>query len=286
MTQIIVNSLIAASIYTLVGIGFSLIYNTGRFFHFAHAATFTLGAYFIYTFNLLLHIPLILSAIFSILGCGILGMIMDKTIFSTLRNRGASALIMLLASLGLYVVLQNSISVIYGDHIKSIRVGEITEGIPILGARITEIQSITVMTSILILMVIRLILKKTNIGISLRAVANNPILAQISGIDSNKVILFSFFAGSAFAGLAGILVSMDIDMTPSMGMAPFMMAVVAVIIGGISSISGIALGAIFLAFVQNLGILFVSSQWQDAIAFGMLIIFLIIRPQGFLGRRI
>lgn len=210
---------------------------------------------------------------------------MDKTIFSTLRNKKASALIMLLASLGLYVVLQNSISIIYGDHIKSIRTGEITEGILLFGARITEVQILTVVISILILALLALLLKKTEIGIALRAVSNNPILAQISGIKSDRVIMLSFFSGSALAGLAGILISMDIDMTPSMGMTPFMMAVVAVVIGGISSIPGIALGAMFLAFAQNLGSLYVSSQWQDAIAFSILILFLIVRPQGFLGRR-
>jgi len=120
----------------------------------------------------------------------------------------------------------------------------------------------------------------------MRAVANNPELARISGIESDRVILSTFALGSALAGIAGILVALDVDMTPTMGMNALMMGMVAVIIGGVGSIPGIALGSLLLGIAQHLGAWFISSQWQAAIAFVVLLIFLLFRPQGFLGKKI
>ncbi|HEX8948282.1 MAG TPA: hypothetical protein VF790_04925, partial [Dissulfurispiraceae bacterium] len=110
--------------------------------------------------------------------------------------------------------------------------------------------------------------------------------ALVSGINTDRTILFSFLLGSMLAGIAAILISFDIDMTPTMGMNALMMGVVAVIIGGVGSISGAALGALLLAFAQNFGIWKISYQWQDAIAFIILLIFLLYRPYGFFGKKV
>ena len=123
-------------------------------------------------------------------------------------------------------------------------------------------------------------------GHGMRAVSNDVELAKISGIDSDRIILWSFILGSALAGVAGILVALDVDMTPTMGMNALMMGVVAMIIGGVGSILGVAFGAILLGLAQHLGVWKISSQWQDAIAFIILFLFLLIRPQGFMGRKV
>ena len=120
----------------------------------------------------------------------------------------------------------------------------------------------------------------------MRAVANNPELARISGIESDRVILSTFALGSALAGIAGILVALDVDMTPTMGMNALMMGVVAVIVGGVGSIPGVALAALLLGMAQHLGVWYISSQWQDAIAFVILLTFLLFRPEGFMGKRV
>ena len=129
-------------------------------------------------------------------------------------------------------------------------------------------------------------LKYTKIGQAMRAVANDPELASVTGIETDRVILSTFALGSALAGIAGILVALDVDMTPTMGMNALLMGVVAVIIGGIGSIPGVALGALLLGMAQQFGIWKISSQWQDAIAFVILLIFLLFRPQGFLGKKV
>jgi branched-chain amino acid transport system permease protein len=120
----------------------------------------------------------------------------------------------------------------------------------------------------------------------MRAVANDSELASLSGIDSDRVILWAFAIGSALAGVAGILIALDVDMTPTMGMDALMIGVVAVIIGGANSIPGIALGALLLGLAQQFGVWYISSQWQDAIAFVILLVFLLFRPQGFMGRKV
>ena len=152
---------------------------------------------------------------------------------------------------------------------------KVKEGINILGARITPIQITIIAVSLLLVAFCFFLLKYTKIGQTMRAVANNPELASISGIDSDRVILSAFALGSALAGIAGILVALDVDMTPTMGMRALLMGVVAVIIGGVGSIPGVALGALLLGMAQHLGVWKISSQWQDAIAFIILVLFLL-----------
>lgn len=286
INQLLLNALIAGSIYILIAVSFSLIYQTTRFFHFAHAVVFTSGAYFTYLFHKLIGFPIILAipvaiALAALLGCG-----MEIGIYKPLRQKNASPMVLLLASLGLYILLQNTISMVFGDDTKSIRSGVVKEGLNVFGARITPVQIVIIATSIVLVVMVALWLKKSKMGKAMRAVANDAELAEISGIDSDRVILWTFAVGSGLASVAGILVALDVDMTPTMGMNALMMGVVAVIVGGVGSIPGVALGALLLGLAQHLGVWKISSQWQDAIAFIILFVFLLVRPQGFLGRKV
>ncbi|MCL5019706.1 MAG: branched-chain amino acid ABC transporter permease [Patescibacteria group bacterium] len=236
--QILFNSLLSTSIYILIAISFSLIYFTSGFFHFAHAVVFTFGAFLLFflknIFNLNIYLAIPLSIVLTL----IIGGLSDTILYRPLRHKNASPMILLLASLGIYIVLQNTISLIFGDDTKSIRSGEVREGLEIFGARITPIQIVIICTSIILVIAVAIFLQRTKIGKAMRAVANDPELANISGIDSDRVILWTFAIGSALAGIAGILVALDVDMTPTMGMNALMMGVVAMIIGGVGSIPG------------------------------------------------
>ena len=283
--QLIANGLIAGSIYILVALGFSIVYRTVLFIHFAHGVIFTTGAYCTFLFLQWFGMPLWVSIVLGILGGAGLGCLIEIGVYRPLRKRGSSGLVLLLASLGMYILLQNVISMIFGDQTRSIRTSDVQEGLLVLGARITPIQIITIGTSVTLILALSAFLKMTKIGKAMRAVANDPELANLSGIHSNRVILWAFAIGSALAGLAGILVALDVDMTPTMGMNALMMGVVAVIIGGVRSIPGIALGALLLATAQHLGAWYIGSAWQEAIAFVVLVAFLLFRPQGFLGKK-
>jgi len=282
----VVYGLIASASFLLVGISFSVIYNTTRFFHFAHAVVFTFGAYFTFFLHNWIGLPIFFAIPLAVIFSTLLGCLMEIIAYRPLRRKGASPLILLLASLGISIVLQNSISMIFGDDTKSIHFGVVREGISIFGGRITTTQIVIICVSIILVTLVALFLRVARMGKAMRAVANDAELASISGLDSNRVILGTFALGSALVGIAGILVAMDVDMTPTMGMNAFMMGVVAVIIGGVESIPGIALGALLLGMAQHLGVWKIGSQWQDAIAFVILLIFLLFRPQGFLGKKV
>ena len=270
----------------LVAIGISFIYKSTRFFHFAHGAIYTAGAYLTFLFNNWLGLPLSYSIALAIILSAILGCMMEVCLFRPLRHKKASPLILILASLGIYIVLQNAISLVFSDATKTIQSGAVEEGINIFGARITPIQIAIICVSISLIVIVALFLRWSKMGKAMRAVANDAELANISGINSDRVILWTFSIGSGLAGIAGILISFDLDMTPTMGMNALLIGVVAVIIGGVGSILGVVLGALLLALAQQVGIWYLSSQWQDAIAFVVLFMFLLYRPQGFFGKSI
>jgi len=192
----------------------------------------------------------------------------------------------MLSSLGTFIVLQNLISMLFGDDTKSIRTWEVREGIQVWGAYITPVQIIIIGVSMTLLILVAGYLMLDKRGKAMRAVAADKELARLCGINSDRIIFLSFAIGSALAGIAGILVALDVDMTPTMGMNMLMMGVVVMIIGGVGSIWGIVLGSLLLAFAQNFGVWYISSQWQDAIAFGILLIFLLFKPEGFFGKKI
>jgi len=285
-SQLLINSIIAGSIYTLIALGFSLIYSTTKFFHFAHAAVYTSCPYFTYLFYSVFGLPFWGALFVAVLSSVLLGMAIDLTIYKPMRHRGATPLVLLLSSLGIYIVLQNIISMAFGDDTKTLRSGIVTEGIEFIGARITPIQIGIVAVSMILLLACWALMKLTKIGTAMRAVASDPNLALVTGIDTDRTILFAFILGSLLAGIAGLLISFDVDMTPTMGMNALMMGVVAVIVGGVGSIPGAALGGFLIAFAQNFGVWKISSQWQDAIAFLVLLVFLLFRPYGFFGKKI
>ena len=283
MTQYFLNAVIAASSWLLVGLGFALVYRTARFFHFAHGAIFTVGAYSTYVFNAWLHISLLIAIPAGILSSMLCGVVIEFLAYRPLRRRSAPPLVLLVASLGLYVLLQSLVSCVFGEDTKSIRSSVVAEGISILGARITPIQILTVSASLILVVAAPIFLNRTKLGRAMHALASDEELARISGIAVDTVFLWTFALASALAGASGILVALDVDMTPTMGMNALMMGVVAVIIGGMNSFFGMALGALLLGAAQHASVWAISSQWQDAIAFVTLIVFLLVRPQGLLG---
>jgi len=282
--QLAIYGLISGAVYALIALSFSIIYSSCRFFHFAHAAIISLGAYICFLFYSLLKFDFFLSLLFSLLSIVIIGFLINRCIYLPIRKHHGTPLILLIASLGIYVIIQNLISLFFGDGTKSIRSGEVKQGLEFLGAYITPIQIVIIVSAIILTIITWLLINYTYLGKASRAIANNPNLSEIFGIKKEKIYNFVFAYGSALAAIAGILIALDTDMTPTMGFRPLMMGIIAVIIGGVGSIPGIVLGALFLGFSQNFAAWFLPSQWQDAIAFAIMLIFLLFRPQGFFGK--
>ena len=286
MTQILTNTAIAASIYVLVGVSFSIVYSTVRFFHFAHGAVLAYGAYGAWIAHVCLELPMSISILLGVLLATVIGVGIEVLIYRSLRRQHAGPLVLLLASLGIYIVLQNILSMVFGDETRSLASGVVRAGIPFLGARITVIQIVIVLTGFSVAVGIVAMMRFTKLGMSLRAIANDMELARVSGIDTNRTIIWAFAIASSIVGLAGILVATDTYMTPVMGLNALLMGVIAVLVGGIGRPGSVILGALLLAIAQNLGAWIVGIQWQDGIAFVILLVFLLMKPEGFLGSSI
>lgn len=283
LQQLLVNGIIAGGIYALVALGFSIIYRTVKFFHFAHGVVYTIGAYMAYTLAIKLKVPFIVAFFLAILAAAILGALIDRAIYRSLRSKRASNLIFLLASFGVFVFLQNLIQLIYGAQILSLRTGPVTEGYHIFSAVITPTQIIILLVSVGLMVVLWAFMTKAKLGKAMRAVSDDPVAANMVGINPEKTILLSFLLGSALAGAAGVLIALETNIEPTMGFSAILKGIIASIVGGIGSIPGAMFGGFFLGMAENLGIAWIPSGWKDAIAFAILIIFLLIRPRGIFG---
>jgi len=281
--QIILNGIIAGTIYTLIALGFTLIYRTIKFFHFAHGVVFAAGAYFAYTFFILFNINPIISFFLSIALASLLGIAIDRFVYHPLRKNNAPNLVYLIASFGVFIFLQNLIQLIFGAQILTLRTGPIKEGYHILGAVITDIQILIIGVSLILFILTLLFIQKSKLGKAIRAVSDDPIGARVVGINSEKIILSAFAIGSALAGVAGILISLETNIEPTIGFNAILKGIIASIVGGIGNIPGALFGGLFLGLAENLGIWKIQAAWKDTIAFVILIIFLLIRPSGIMG---
>lgn len=286
VSQLVANGVITASTIIVLAVSFALILQATRFFHFAHGAVFAFGAYSAYAFSHYAGMSLCMAFLAAMGASAALGIALESVVYRPLRMRNASSTTLLLASLGLYVVLVNVTSIVFGNDTRTIATAAISGGVEIRGARVTAIQVWTITISAALVLLTHLLQRVSRFGEAIRAVASNPELAKVTGVDTDAVILRTFGLGSALAGAAGTLVALDIGMVPTMGMYPLMLAVVAVMIGGMGSVPGIVLGGTLLGMVQHFGVWRIGSQWQDAISFVILLGVLLMRPQGLFGRGI
>ena len=172
---------------------------------------------------------------------------------------------------------------LFGSDVKLINTFEVGKGLEFFGIIITKIQVLIIAVTLILLVGLRLLLKKTKLGKSFRAVADNPSLADIMGINAKKLQSLSFVIGSAIAGVASVLIAIEQNIEPFMGSRLMIKGFTAAIIGGVTSVEGAVLGSLLLGLVENFGIWFLPSGYKDAIAFAALILFLIFRPSGILG---
>lgn len=172
-----------------------------------------------------------------------------------------------------------------GAQILTLRTGPVEVGHRILSTVITDYQILILIASIVIFIALWLIMQRTTVGKAMRAVADDALAARVVGIDSERIIMYAFLIGSMLAGAAGVLISLETNIEPTMGLNAMLKGVIAAIIGGIGSIPGAMLGGLFLGLIENFGVWKISAGWKDAIAFAILIVFLLLRPEGILGSR-
>lgn len=284
--QIVLNIILSIVIYLIISVSFILTYKCLYFFHIAHAVALTLAAYMVYTASVLWGVSLWLAVPLAIAVVVLLMLGINQWVYHPLKRQGLESWQMMIASLGLYVVLQNVISMIWGDSTLSFRTWEIKVGHEFMGAYITDVQIITIVSSVILLSLSHLFVERTRIGREIKAVASNPELSRVLGISETKAIAWSVGIGTGLAACAGILIAADIDMTPTMGFNWLLYGVVAMIIGGMGRMRYLLLGALLLATAQHLSAYYIDSKWMNATAYVILIVFLYFRPYGFSGMQL
>lgn len=284
--QIIVNIILNSSIFILLAFSSYFSYSILKYFNFSQAIIISFGAYFTFLFQSTFNLPFVISIPFAIVLSIIIGLLSEIIIFKPMRKHNLPSFAFLVASIGLYTVLQNCISLYFGADTKTIDTGAITVGHNIFGAYITTIQIVSIFVSIVSFIAMYLFYNKTILGTQIRAVSENKDLATIYGISSNKIILICVALSSVLGAMAGILSAMDTNLTPTMGFNLLLYGVVVMIIGGVGSFRGLLFGSLLVATSQNLIAYYLDSKWMDAVVYVILIAFLLWKPLGFSGKKL
>ncbi len=286
--QLIINSVVTGSIYVLIAIGLTMIYRVLKFANFSHAELVTFGAYVAYIINVTLGQSLFYGLIAAFILTGLLGIATDRLVFKKLREKGSDVISMMIASIGIGLVVRQSIQEAWGPQIRwydiEVRTYEI------LGGAITELQLYIIAISIILILLLHFLFTETKLGKAMRGVSDNPQLAMSSGIDNEKILLWVWFIGGGLAGMGGVFRGADTRLVPLLGWEVILSAFAVVILGGIGSFYGAIVAAYILGFTENFGVailseLSISTGYRPAIAFMLLILVLILKPTGIMGKR-
>ena len=286
LLQLLATGLVVGSLYALCALGWGLIYGTTLHFHVAHGAVFSLAAYFAYVGQQLLHLPLGVAVVAAILAAAAAGLLIDLLLYQQLERRGALRTSLFIASLGLLILIENLLAIVFTPDPMRMDIGVLDTSLVIGPVFLTYLHVLTVVLAVAGYLALMLFLKRSRWGQAIRAVSSSPEMARTVGIDLKRVHLLTYAIGSALAAPAGILVAMDVGAEPFRGTRFVLLASVAVIMGGIGSIPGAMLGGLFLGLLENVGIWQLPSEWQLAISFGVFLLFILLRPRGFFGRRV
>jgi branched-chain amino acid transport system permease protein len=289
LLQQLINGLALGAIYALIALGYTMVYGVLRFINFAHSDIFMIGAFSGYYLARFVPSASIPAGVAVLLGsmaiCALLGVIIEKLAYRPLRGR--STLTVLITAIGVSLFLQNLGQRVFGANPKSfpalfpLRYYQLESGLVISSAQITVF-----VVTILLLFALRHIVLKTRIGTAMRALSFNPTAASLVGVNNDRVISFTFALGSALAAAGGILYASNYpSIDPLMGTLPGLKAFVAAVLGGIGNIAGAAFGGIVLGLVETSVVALGGSTYRDAVAFGVLILILLFRPTGLLGKR-
>ena len=285
--QYCINGISIGSIYAIIALGYTMVYGIAKMLNFAHGDIIMVGAYICYCVTNYLGMPPILGILASMAVCTLLGIVIEGLAYKPLR--GTPSLAVLITAIGVSYFLQNAAQLIWGSNPKSFTsvVSTIKPFLLFGSLTITGEVLVTVVVSVVIMLALTWFTSSTRIGKSMRAVSEDRDAAQLMGINVNKTISITFAIGSALAAVAGVLMSSSIPvLQPTTGSMPGIRAFTAAVLGGIGSIPGAMLGGVLLGIIETFAKAFLSTQFSDAIVFGVLIIILLVKPAGLLGKRV
>lgn len=282
--QQLINGLSLGSIYALLALGYTMIYGIIKIIHFAHGDVYMLGAFFgYYTINVW-HFNFIMALFGSMIFCALVGMLIEFVAYRPLRH--SSRIAVLITAIGVSYFLENGMSVLFSGDTRDFPQVIKQVNYEWFGILVTNIQLLIFATTIILMIILQLIVKKTKMGRAMRAAAADPVAAELMGININGTISFVFAIGSAMAGAAGVLIGLYYNsIEPTMGLTPGIKAFVAAVVGGVGSIPGAAVGAVIIGCLESMMQAIGFSAFKDAAVYVVLIIVLLFLPAGLFGNK-
>ncbi|MGX4592757.1 branched-chain amino acid ABC transporter permease [Leuconostoc sp. JNUCC 76] len=281
--QQLINGLMLGSVYALLALGYTMVYGIIKLINFAHGDVYMLGAYFGYFFIKVLHLNFFIALILAMAVSAIIGVVIEYIAYRPLRHSPRIAV--LISALGISFLLENGMTYLYGSDQRSFPQAIKTVQYHFYGIQVSNIQLIIAVTSIVLMLLLTYIVKNTKMGRAMRAVSADPDAASLMGININHTISFTFAIGSALAAAGGVLIGLYYNsIDPLMGMTPGLKAFVAAVLGGIGIIPGAAVGGWLIGILETMVQATAFSDYKDAIVYAMLIVILLIKPTGILGK--
>ena len=284
----LINGISLGSVYAIIALGYTMVYGIAKMLNFAHGDVIMIGAFTVFTIVSTMGLPVWLGLLISVIVCTVLGMVIERVAYKPLRN-ASSPLAVLITAIGVSYLLQNVALLVFGANAKSFTSVVPFEGLKLAGGQliISGETIVTILACIIIMIVLTLFVNKTKAGQAMLAVSEDKGAAQLMGINVNGTIALTFAIGSALAAIAGVLLcSAYPSINPYTGSMPGIKAFVAAVFGGIGSIPGAMIGGILLGIIEIFGKAYISSQMADAIVFAVLIVVLLVKPSGILGKNI
>ena len=285
--QYLINGISIGAVYAIIALGYTMVYGIAKMLNFAHGDVIMVGAYISFCVTNYLGLPAVLSIVAAMAVCTLLGILIEGLAYKPLR--GTPSLAVLITAIGVSYFLQNAAQLIWGAAPKNFTSVVTMAPIKLFGGNlvITGEAILTVVVSALVMVGLTIFTGKTKTGKAMRAVSENRDAAQLMGINVNRTISTTFAIGSALAAVAGVLLCSTIPtLQPTTGSMPGIRAFTAAVIGGIGSMPGAMLGGVLLGIIETLSKKYISTEFSDAIVFAVLIVILLVKPAGLLGKQV
>lgn len=280
----LINGLRTGSIYALIAIGYTMVYGIAKMINFAHGDIIMVGAYALYFSISVLGLPVPVALVITVIVCAVLGVVIEKVAYKPLRS--APPLAVLITAIGMSFFLQSASLLIFGSTPIPFQSVIPNVNISVGPVVISSITVVTLIVTAIAMILLTLFVNKTKMGSAMRAVSEDKGAAELMGINVNSTISLTFAIGSALAAVAGVLyICQYQSMKPTLGALPGIKAFVAAVLGGIGSVPGAMLGGILLGLIESVSKAYISTELADAIVFGVLIVVLLFRPSGLLGKK-
>ena len=296
LIQTTVNGVTTGMLYALIALGYTMVYGILKLLNFAHGDVYMVGAYIGYFViqwfggptSLVIPVPILVAIMFVLaaLGCGVLGVLMERFAYRPLRN--APRIAPLITALGLSFIIENSVLLLFGGFVRSYSTPSFisfSTGIHVGALDVDAVQITVILGSVLMMAGLKMLVDRTTLGKSMRAVAADREAAEMIGINVDRTIALTFFIGSAMAGVAGVMSGLAFNqISNTIGFLAGLKAFTAAVVGGIGSIPGAMVGGLFIGLCESFTASYISSQFTDLIVFGILIATMLVRPRGLFGR--